>query len=153
VCFDFLYNFCLEHFWFQEELSEIWSKMWIRLHVKYPLLLYISDCCHISVKLLFSPLISEKPSNIKWYENPSSGSRVVPCGRTDIHDEANSRFEQFLRTRLKDNLLHPVNSLKVGTILYGCWLDLKTSININPQHYVKRSMYVLQIVDSLMAVT
>jgi len=26
---------------------------------------------------------------------PSSGSRVVPCGRTDRHDEANSRFSQF----------------------------------------------------------
>jgi len=26
----------------------------------------------------------------KLYENPSSGSRVVPCGRTDRHDEAKS---------------------------------------------------------------
>jgi hypothetical protein len=24
-----------------------------------------------------------KPSNIKFHENPSSGSRVVPCGQTD----------------------------------------------------------------------
>jgi len=28
--------------------------------------------------------IFEKYSNIKFYENPSSGSRVVPCGRTDM---------------------------------------------------------------------
>jgi len=27
--------------------------------------------------------------------NPSSGSRVVPCGRTDRHDEADSRCSQF----------------------------------------------------------
>jgi hypothetical protein len=27
---------------------------------------------------------SKKSSNIKFNENPSSGSRVVPCGRTDI---------------------------------------------------------------------
>jgi hypothetical protein len=36
-CFDFLHNFCQEkHFLFYEELSEIWSKMYIGLHVKYP---------------------------------------------------------------------------------------------------------------------
>ena len=34
----------------------------------------------------------EKNSNIKFHQNPSSGSRVVPCGRTDGHDEAESRF-------------------------------------------------------------
>jgi hypothetical protein len=27
---------------------------------------------------------------MKFHENPSSGSRVVPCGRTDTYDEANS---------------------------------------------------------------
>ena len=38
-------------------------------------------------------------SNTKFHENPSSGSRVVPCGqtewRTDRHDKANCRFSQF----------------------------------------------------------
>jgi len=28
-------------------------------------------------------------------ENPSSGSLVVPCGRTDRHDKANSCCSQF----------------------------------------------------------
>jgi hypothetical protein len=32
---------------------------------------------------------------IKFHENPSSGTRVVPFGRTDSRDEANSRFLQF----------------------------------------------------------
>ena len=36
----------------------------------------------------FSPQIFEKSSNIKFNLNPSIGSRVVPCGRTDRHDEA-----------------------------------------------------------------
>jgi hypothetical protein len=31
---------------------------------------------------------------LKLHENPSRGSRVVPCGRTDKHDEANCRFSQ-----------------------------------------------------------
>ena len=39
----------------------------------------------------------EKHSNIIFYENPSSGSRVVPCGQTDRHDEANSRFRNFAK--------------------------------------------------------
>jgi len=47
----------------------------------------------------------ENISNIKFHENPSSGSRVVPCGPTDTHmdkqgdklDEANRRFSQFCK--------------------------------------------------------
>ena len=39
MCFDCLYNFCLKHFSFLEELSEKWSKMSIGLHLKYPLFL------------------------------------------------------------------------------------------------------------------
>jgi hypothetical protein len=35
------------------------------------------------MKLEFSQQISEKYSNIKFHENLSSGSRVVPCGWTD----------------------------------------------------------------------
>ena len=35
----------------------------------------------------------------KINENPSSRSLVVRCGRTDIPDETNNRFSQFLRTR------------------------------------------------------
>ena len=35
------------------------------------------------MKLEFSPQIFEIYSNIKFHENASSGSRVVPCGRTD----------------------------------------------------------------------
>jgi hypothetical protein len=39
------------------------------------------------VKLEFSHQISEKYSNIKFRENPSSGSQVVPCGETDERKE------------------------------------------------------------------
>jgi len=35
------------------------------------------------MKLGFSRQIFEKPSNIIFHEYPSSGSRVVSCGRTD----------------------------------------------------------------------
>jgi hypothetical protein len=39
--------------------------------------------CEILIKLQFSRQILEKYSNIKFNENPSSESRVVPCGETD----------------------------------------------------------------------
>jgi hypothetical protein len=45
-------------------------KMYIGFHVKYRYF------CHILMKLEFSRQIFEKYSNIKFYENPSSGSRV-----------------------------------------------------------------------------
>jgi len=68
--------------------------MYIGLHVKYR--------CYsgqILMQLEFSRQIFEKYSNIKFYENPSTGSRVVPCGRTDglkdRHEEANSHFSKF----------------------------------------------------------
>jgi len=51
------------------------------------------------MKLKFYLQIFEKYSNIKFHKNPSSDNRVVACGqtdgRTDKHDEANSRCSQF----------------------------------------------------------
>jgi site-specific DNA-cytosine methylase len=39
--------------------------------------------CQILITLQFSRQIFEEALNIKFHENPSSRSRVVPCGRTD----------------------------------------------------------------------
>jgi len=49
------------------------------LQVKYPFFL-----SHILTKLEFSNQSFEKYTNIKFRNNPSSGSQDVPCGRTDI---------------------------------------------------------------------
>ena len=40
--------------------------------------------CLILMKIEFSWQIFEIYSNIKFHENPSSGSRVVPCGHMDM---------------------------------------------------------------------
>ena len=63
--------------------------MYIGLHVQYRYL------CQILLELEFSRQIFEKYSNDKFHENPSSGSRVVRCGRTDRHDEANGSSPQI----------------------------------------------------------
>jgi len=47
------------------------------------------------MELEFSGQIFEKYFKTKFRKNPSSGSRVVPYGRTDRNDEVNSRFSQF----------------------------------------------------------
>jgi hypothetical protein len=44
----------------------------------------------------FSRQIFEEYLNIKFIKNPSCGSRVIPCRRTDRHDTANSRFIAIL---------------------------------------------------------
>ena len=55
--------------------------------------------CPISKTLEFSQQIFNKYLYIKFHENPSIGSRIVPCGqttrRTDRLAEANSRFSEF----------------------------------------------------------
>jgi hypothetical protein len=45
----------------------------------------------------------EKSSNIKFHENPSSGSRVVPCGRTDRQTDVTKLLAAcaILQMRLK----------------------------------------------------
>jgi hypothetical protein len=60
-------------------------KKWARYDQKRILVFMLSTLysCPILMKLEFSRQIFEKYSNIKFHENPCSGSRVVPCGRTE----------------------------------------------------------------------
>ena len=65
------------------------------------------------MKLEFSRRMFEKSSNIKFHKRPFSASRVVPCGRTDVHEAnsldlfhprvANSQCSQFCRRAKKCN--------------------------------------------------
>jgi hypothetical protein len=84
--FDYIFRLCLKHCSFYEELSEIWPRMYISLHVNYHLFMSAFN------DTLVYGQIFEKYSNVMFHENPSSGSRVIPCGQTDgqtdRHDEA-----------------------------------------------------------------
>jgi len=40
--------------------------------------------CHILMKLEHLDRFFEKYHNTKFHENPSGGSQVLPCGRTDM---------------------------------------------------------------------
>jgi len=68
--------------------------------------------------------VCKKFSNIKFHENPSFWSRVVPCGqkdgrtdgRTDKHDEANSRFSLFCERTQKT--VHSICVQAGGNMLF-----------------------------------
>jgi len=65
-------------------------------------------------------MILEKYLNVKFHQNPSSGIRVVPCRRTDGHDEANNRFSQLCESAWKWVLgMAFVNVEQTKQILYG----------------------------------
>jgi len=76
ACFDFLYKFCLKQFSLQKEFSEI-SYMYVDVHAKCQLF------CSLFKETWILWQIFVKYSNTQFHENPSSGSRVVPCGQTD----------------------------------------------------------------------
>ena len=52
--------------------------------------------CRILVKFEISRQIFEKSANIKFRQNPSNGSRVVPCGQTDRQTDMTKLIVAFL---------------------------------------------------------
>ena len=55
------------------------------------------------MRLELSRQISKESPNIKFHQNTSNGSRVVPCVRTDRH-ENNSRFSQEISSKISKRL-------------------------------------------------
>jgi hypothetical protein len=73
------------------------SKNWARYDQECILAPMCGTCysCHVLIKLEFSGNISEKYSNIQFHENLYSGSRVIPCGRTDGHTDMTKIIAAF----------------------------------------------------------
>jgi hypothetical protein len=66
--------------------------------------------------LVFSQQIFEKNSDTKFHENPSSGSRVVPCGPTDGQTDTTKLIVAFLHFA---NAPEIALQLKVGENFVG----------------------------------
>jgi hypothetical protein len=91
-------------FWFSQQLRAVWNistskTVSARYCHKYANAFMWSTrySCRNIRKLDSSGQIFEKYSNAKYHENPSSGSRDVSCGRTNGHNETNSRFSGFCK--------------------------------------------------------
>jgi len=100
------------------------------------------------MKLRFSRQIFEKYPNIKFHENPSTGSRVVPCGQTERHDEGNSRFSKFCKcvqqcTKDRSDVQH-LYPRTLSKLLYGPYssvLDCKPSVNFIRIYITKSKIF------------
>ena len=107
----------------KKELSEIWSKMYIGLHVKYRLVL--SDFNETWILSTYFRKI------LKFHWTLSSGSRAVPCGRTDRrtkrHDEADSCYSQYCERVNKKKRPFPATCavyFEILTSTDSCWHTL-----------------------------
>jgi hypothetical protein len=108
-CF-WTYNLC-----FDFTITVVWKifhskKNWRRYDHKCVSVFMWSNrySCQILMKLEIFGQIFKKFWNIKFHENPSSGSRVVPAdGWTDRHNEFNPRFSQFCEGTEDSNAQNP----------------------------------------------
>ena len=108
VCFDFLYNFFLKHFSIWEDLTKMWLKMYICLHVKY--LFFLSD---FNETWIYSTDFQKKSLNMNFHENLPSGSRVVPCGQTDMTKQT-AAFHNFVNMpKIEQNKKWPTKLSKM----------------------------------------
>ena len=76
-----------------------------------------------SRKMDFLDRFSKKYSNIKFYGNPSSGSRVILYGQTnrriDRHDETNRRFLQFCEHAKNETYFKSLPSVEKKELVHG----------------------------------
>ena len=89
-----------------KSVIELKCEFWFSVQIFFEIFLIlrrIKRDAIINVCLIFSDINKSwicstdfwKNSNVKFHGNLPSGSRVVPLGRTDRHNEANMRFSQF----------------------------------------------------------
>ena len=84
----------------KEKLSQILLKMCICLHVVYQL--FLSD---LNANLIFSIIITKNTQVTNFMKICPVGTELFHAHReTDRRDEANGRFQQFLRKHLKSTL-------------------------------------------------
>jgi hypothetical protein len=120
---------CLKHFSLWEEVSDIWSQMYIGLHVKYPS--FLSD---FNDTWIFSTIFERYKYQISWKSVQwQPNSTMLTNDKTGRHHEANSRFSQFcehaLKVQINISALHYVYAVRPS-------LPIKTVQNIwrRPAH-------------------
>jgi hypothetical protein len=145
VCFGFRHRFCLKHLSFKEELSEIWSKIYIGLHVKYPLFLYDFNQTWISTTVF------RKIAHVKFHV-VQVRSYVQEHGRDSAsqtnHQKRKTRVILFLEVlSLRKKLISVARNVKrCHEIRVGekGWKHFPYSRSHRPEKYKKVISYQLQ---------
>ena len=129
MCFDSVYNFLI--------LSKFQPDIVINMKTSPCKVTVIIAAFYL--KLNFLDRFSRKSSNIKFSQNSSSGSRVVPSGRTDRYDEANSRSSRRrLRTKTMQTVHHRPRAFRGSCCTALCLLE---SYNISERQISVRSFH------------
>jgi hypothetical protein len=96
--------------------------------------------CHILIRYCFSRQVFEELLNIKYNENPSSGSRVVSCRRCDVWGVHTARiFKKFVVRVLRDT------GLKGSGVLRGTYWDRPLQTACCTQHIEIHTDYLFYI--------
>jgi hypothetical protein len=99
------------------------KKRWATGDQKCILVFIQSICysCQIWMNFDFSGHTFDKYSNIKFHENPSSGSWVVPCNWTDRHTEMMKLIVTFCNSAdvSKNGTIH---TEYISELCRACWL-------------------------------
>ena len=105
------------------------------------------------MKLEFSRQIFEKYSGVKFYENPSSGSRVVPCRQTDGQADRQTdmtklivTFHNFCERAYKSRVSWGENDA-YNFQLSSRQLGVRKRIGVHSTFYSTYS-YILTLMDS-----
>ena len=107
------------------------KKKWARYDRKCILVFMWSTLysCLILIKIESSRIIFKTYSNIKFSENPSSGSRIVQCRQTDRqterHAEVNSRSSIFCET--------PYKYTKLNLWIFDKNMSISSRIKLNSE--------------------
>ena len=86
-CTNFIWNvFHSKNNWAKSDKKKVYTV----LHEKFPLFVsYLNE-----TRMVSTDFRTTLKYQISW-KSFQGGIRIVPCGQTDRHDEANSRFSQF----------------------------------------------------------
>jgi hypothetical protein len=120
-------------------LNALFSCLHGGIHVKY------RYSCHTLLKLEFSGQFFEKCSkNVKFHENASRGSRAVPCGRTDRHEEL-----QYVSSPLSQYWYATTDkTIRPYTTTTSWWVEFPDTIHVFTQwseHVINHSVILILI--------
>ena len=83
------------------------------------------------MKLEFSRHIFETYSNIKFHKNLSSGSRVVPCGRTDRRTDMTKLVVAFRNfANAPEKILFDLHEFDIGASFTKLYRSIQISFKI-----------------------